>query len=308
MATILIAGLINVETTLAVDGFPIDYAPVRYPFFGVNSRVAGVGYNLACALTVLGHEVRLLALLGRDPLSALVAPALAADGIADGWMVPALTALPQSLVCFERSGRRAVFTDLKDIQEVVYPLGQFTAALVGCDLAVLTNIQFARPFLAIARAQGVPIVCDVHAIADLEDAYNRDFMAAATMLFQSHERLPCAPVEWAVRVQERYAAELVVIGMGDAGALLAQRGGHPPLVVPSIVTRPVVNTVGAGDALCAAFVDGWLRGKNPVDALRRATVFASYKVGVDGAAQGFLRAADLDAWCQRVGGWDDGAR
>ena len=39
MNQILVSGLINIETTLRVEGFPIGYSPVRYPFFGINSTV-----------------------------------------------------------------------------------------------------------------------------------------------------------------------------------------------------------------------------------------------------------------------------
>lgn len=58
LARILVSGLINIETTLRIEGFPIPYFPVRYPFFGINSSVSGVGYNVAAALTTLGDEVR----------------------------------------------------------------------------------------------------------------------------------------------------------------------------------------------------------------------------------------------------------
>jgi len=54
VASILVSGLINLETTLRVEGFPVPYAPVRFPFFGVNGTVSGVGYNVAKALTTLG--------------------------------------------------------------------------------------------------------------------------------------------------------------------------------------------------------------------------------------------------------------
>ena len=37
MTRILVSGLINIETTLRVDSFPLTYEPVRYPFFGINS-------------------------------------------------------------------------------------------------------------------------------------------------------------------------------------------------------------------------------------------------------------------------------
>ena len=39
---ILVSGLLNLETTVRVDGFPIPYFPVHYPFFGVRSTVSGV--------------------------------------------------------------------------------------------------------------------------------------------------------------------------------------------------------------------------------------------------------------------------
>ena len=55
MTQILVSGLINIETTLKVDSFPLEYKPVRYPFFGIQSTVSGVGYNIAKALTMVGE-------------------------------------------------------------------------------------------------------------------------------------------------------------------------------------------------------------------------------------------------------------
>ena len=46
---ILVSGLLNVETTVPVRGFPINYYPIDYPFFGINSNVSGVGFNLSKA-------------------------------------------------------------------------------------------------------------------------------------------------------------------------------------------------------------------------------------------------------------------
>ena len=48
------------------------------------------------------------------------------------------------------------------------------------------------------------------------------------------------------------------------------------------------NTVGAGDALVSAFVHFYLKGEAPVEALRKASYFASYKIGESGASKGFL--------------------
>ena len=119
-------------------------------------------------------------------------------------------------------------------------------------------------------------------------------MAAAHVLFMSHERLPAPPEEWAHAVLTRYSPEVLVVGLGNQGALLAvQRDGFLGRF-PAVSIRPVVSTVGAGDALFSAFVDGYARTRDPYGALRRAICFAAYKIGAAGGADGFLNASALD--------------
>jgi len=297
VSPILVSGLINIETTLRVDAFPIGYAAVRYPFFGVNSTVSGVGYNVAKALTTLGDPVRFLSLIGRDLAGKLVHESLAADGIPQEFVVEGLAHTAQSVILYDPSGRRMIHTDLKDIQEQVYPEALFDRALAGCALAMLCNINFSRPFLARARQAGIPVATDVHTIADLEDEYNHDFMAAADILFMSDERLPCSPEAWARRVLDRYSAGIVVVGLGAQGALLAVRRDTFLGRFPAVHTREVVNTIGAGDALFSSFVHVYRRSGDPYQALRKALVFASYKIGAAGAADGFLDETALDRLC-----------
>ena len=83
MSRFFLSGLINLETTLAVDGFPLDYFPVRYPFFGIQTTVSGVGFNLAAALTRLGNQVAFASLIGPDDNGMLVRKELAAMGVPD---------------------------------------------------------------------------------------------------------------------------------------------------------------------------------------------------------------------------------
>jgi ribokinase len=296
MNTILVSGLINIETTLKVEAFPVHYEPVRYPFFGVNSTVSGVGYNLAKAFTTLGDEVRFLSLVGQDLFGALVHQALQRASVADRFVLDQLPATPQSVILYDPSGTRMIHTDLKDIQETAYPQTLYEQAIRGCALAALCNINFSRPFLAQARAAGALVATDVHAIADLDDAYNRDFMAGADVLFMSDARLPMPPADWAREVQARFNTPIVVIGLGADGALLAVREDQFVGRIPAVPTRPVVSTIGAGDALFSAFLHYYCRHRNPYAALDKAVIFASYKIGVAGAADGFLDEAGVDAW------------
>ncbi len=302
MSTILVSGLINVETTLRVEDFPIPYHPVRYPFWGVNTTVSGVGYNVTRALTTLGNSVHLTSLVGKGLYAPLIHRALKADGIPARYVLEALEQTAQSVILYDGEGRRQINVDLKDIQEQSYPSEQFEMALRRCNLAVLCNVNFSRPYLQAAREHGVLVATDVHTIADLEDDYNRDFMAAADVLFMSDELLPAEPEAWIRQVLDRYTAEVVVISLGARGALMAVRSTGELRHIAAVTTRPVVNTIGAGDALFSAFVHSYTRTRDPHAAIEKAVVFASYKIGEKGAAQGFLNAEELDRWCVKVRG------
>ncbi len=49
---ILVSGLLNTETDVSVRQFPIQYYPIDYNFFGIDTFVGGVAFNIAKALTV----------------------------------------------------------------------------------------------------------------------------------------------------------------------------------------------------------------------------------------------------------------
>jgi ribokinase len=300
MARILVSGLINIETTVEIAGFPLPYAPVHYLSFGINSSVSGVGFNVSKALKTLGHDVRFLSLIGDDLAGGAVRATLAQERIADDLVLSALPTTAQSVILFDPSGKRQIHVDLKNIQEQVYPEERFDAALTGCDAAVLCNINFSRPFLRRARAAGRLVATDVHTVSQLDDDYNQDFMAAADVLFMNDERLPMPPEAWAAEIMARYAPQVLVIGLGAQGALLAVQRDQFVGRFPAASVRPVVSTIGAGDALFSAFVHGFVRTGDPYHALRQAIVFAAYKIGVTSAADGFLDQTALDRLYQET--------
>ncbi len=300
MSKILVAGLTNIEVTLKVEAFPIPYCPVLYPFHGVNSSVSGVGFNVAKALTRLGDTVNFLSLVGKDAVQKLVKQSLSDEGIRGKYVLDRLRNTPHSVVIYDSQGNRQINVDLKDIQESFYPQVLFQQALDDCSLAVLCNINFSRPFLELASQSGKLIATDVHAIADIEDPYNCDYMAAANILFMSSERLPCSPEDWAKWLMHRYGTEIIVIGLGAQGALLAVKNDNFIERVPVVNIRPVVSTIGAGDALFSCFVHYYQQTKDPYESIRKAVVYASYKIGAASAADGFLSAQELDAWLMRV--------
>ena len=293
MTRVLVSGLVNLETTVKVDGFPVPYFPVRYPFFGVGSSVSGVGYNVARALKALGDAPILLSLVAPDLAGRQVRDALSRDGL-DGFFVrDGARETAQSVILYDEEGRRQIHVDLKDVQERTYPRELFGQALAACDAAALCNVNFSRPFLGPAREAGKLVATDVHAIAALDDPYNADFLRAAHVVFLSDESLPAPADEFARELGGRYRPDVVVVGMGAKGALLHLPSDGTLERVPAVRTRAVVSTIGAGDALFSAFLDGYARERDARTALRRAVVFASWKLGAASAAEGFLGAEPL---------------
>ena len=292
MAKIIVAGLANIETTHKVAGFPIAYEPVQRLSFGLRSSVAGIGYNICKALKTLGNEVDFLSMLGADFNGEIIRAELKRQRISDEHVLSILRESPQASIFYEEGGKRMVFTDRKDAESVTYPLEKFHAE--NADLAILVNLKFTRPMLQKAKEVGLPIAVDVQVVRGLDDENSRASMEYADILFMSDEGLPISPEDWIRAVWERYGTSIVGIGLGSKGALLGVRADNAIVHVPAKTLRPVVNTIGAGDALFSAFVHGYLESKTPYLAMQKAVLFAGYKIGETGAAEGFMSARQLD--------------
>ena len=219
---------------------------------------------------------------------------MAALNIRQDYIQTLLTETAQSVIIYDPSGKRQIHTDLKDLQKQAYPADAFLAAMQDCDLCALCNINYNRPFLEIAKNAGKTIATDVHAIQQIDDDYNQDYMAAADILFQSHENLSMPPEDWVRSLWQSYNTPIAVIGLGAEGAMLGIRSEGFIGRFPALQLRPIVNTIGAGDALFSAFLHSYQETGSPYLAIQKAIVFASYKIGTTGAAEGFLNAAELE--------------
>lgn len=292
---ILVSGLLNTETTAAVRGFPIQYYPIDYPFFGVSTAVSGVAFNIAKALRTLGDEILLTSMTGNDYPAAYIRDTLRQLNIGTERVRPVLQQTPSSVVLYDPEGRRQIYCDLKDIQETSYEFD--SDCLDGIDLVVACNINFNRPLLRMAKAAGKRIATDVHVLSNVYDAYNREFMECADILFLSDEGVGQNYEDFLLQLARTYGSEIIVLGRGDKGAAMYLRQTDRILQMPAAQVGPVTNTVGAGDALFSAFVHFYARGFASAEALRRAQLFAAYKITVSGASNGFVTEQTLEDMC-----------
>ena len=285
MSKILISGLINTETTVKVKGFPIEYFPIDYPFFGVNTKVSGVAYNLAKAMKTLSDEVSLISMLGNDFAAQYILQEMKEIEVDTKLVERKLKQTPSSAVLFAPDGRRQIYCDLKDVQESTYDFSD--EMYKDCDIVVACNTNFNRELLRKAKKNGKIIATDVHVLSDINDEYNKDFMENANILFLSDENIKGDYKDFVMSIEKQYHNDIIVLGRGSKGALMYVKAEDSIYEPAAVAVGEVVNTVGAGDALFSSFLHYYAKGYKPADALDRAQIFASYKIGFNGASVGF---------------------
>ena len=299
MKKILVSGLINTETTVRVRQFPVNYYPIDYPFFGVNTAVSGVAYNIAKALATLGNDVRFFTMIGKDFPAEYIRSELRAGGIGTEGVREKLSQTPSSVVLYDGEGKRQIYCDLKDIQETDY--GFCEADCGDADLVVACNINFNRPLLRAAKAAGKTIATDVHVLTDIHDEYNREFMACADILFLSDEGIGWDYRWFLEELANVYECKIIVLGRGGKGAAIFIRSENRIYELPAVQVGEVANTVGAGDALFSGFVHYYAKGFRPLEALIRAELFASAKIRTSGASMGFVTGEELEGFYNEHG-------
>jgi acarbose 7IV-phosphotransferase len=277
VASIVVVGVASLYLSAGVDDRPPEPESTSMPAW-MRAGVTGSAAHIAKVLSALGDSVQLCTLAGTDPAGLAVRADLKASGLLGPGVVDA-GATSLGVVLVAPDGSRTGFPYLAAVNAVGYPAELFHRLADGADLAVLTNARFVRPLIRWAERASIRIAVDVHLISDPCDARNRPWMEAADIVFCSHEGLRCPPAEWMAEVFARYpGCQVVGIGRGADGAMLGLRDGT--LVrAEAIAPRGVVSTAGAGDALFASFLHGWLATGNPVHALRAAVLHAGWKIG-----------------------------
>lgn len=284
---VVVSGLVNIETTLKVKKFPIQYYPIDYPFFGIKSDVSGVAYNVAKALLALDNEIHITSFIGDDDEGKRVLSKLEEEKIGAQYIYHELKETPVTVALYDEEGRRQIYCDLKDIQDTNIDFARVENVIKDCDLVVLCNTNFNRSILKEVKKMGKLIASDVHVLTDINDEYNKEFMEYADILFLSDEQLPCHAEQFILQMKEKYSAKIIVIGLGKEGALLYERSEDKIYRLEAADVGEVVNTLGAGDALFSCFLNYYMKGYSAVEALIRAEIFAALKIRYNGAANGF---------------------
>ena len=294
MSKIFISGLLNVETSLKVNNFPVEYNPIEYPFFGVSLMVSGVGYNIAKALKTLDDDIFLFSVIGNDTCGDLIKNTLKGDNIDISNIRCDISETPMSVNLFDHTGRRKIYCDLKDIQDYkAYDVDSVASDPKSFNLAVLTNINFSRDFIRVFKENNVLIASDVHVLSSVDDEYNKDFLENADILFLSNEAIYDHEAEFMKEIYQRYNNKIIVCGCGDKGALMYIGIEDKYYYEPAVAPKGVNSTLGAGDALFSSFIHFYNKGERVDKCLKLAVLFAGLKISSQGGSSGFVSEKEL---------------
>jgi 2-dehydro-3-deoxygluconokinase len=266
-------------------------------------HVAGAEINVMAALAGLGRRVAWggglpEGRMGERVLRHLRAFGVAADGVVNvpgarlGTYYVELASAPRRTdVIYDRAGSAATRVRVADVPwealldtSVVHLTG-ITPAL-GADAAAVVTEAVRR-----AQAAGVKVSFDVNFRAKL---WSADAAARTlTPLLDSVDLLVCGEADAAAVFGLSGAVEDVVDGLAKLApravvVLTSGERGASALVENTLVTAPGVpvdvrDGLGAGDALTAGVIDGWLAGS--LDAgLRQGVALASMALASDGDA------------------------
>ena len=216
---IYVSGIVNLETIVNVDAFPIYYNPVEYPFFGINSTVSGSAYNIAKALKKLGNnDVFLSAHVGKDMVGDIVINEIEKNKIDTSYIKYSLDYTPNSVVFVDRDNNVKNYSDLKDVQEISQEITNEIGKIKRSDLIVLSNTNFNRPLLKKAKELGKKVATDVHIIGTIDDEFNKDFMKYSDISFLSKKGLSNINYEdFLLEIYNKYHNEIIVLGEGREG-------------------------------------------------------------------------------------------
>lgn len=247
----------------------------------------GGAYITAAYLAALGRGAGLAAVLPAEPFAGPIATELASSGVDLSACGSAPAGLdPQITVALVTGGDRA-FVTRRAGASLPPGLGDFIrgAGFQHLHFGELASLAEAPEVLRAAKEAGMTVSCDCAWDAALLSRPDLVQMLRGVDVF--------LPNRVEAEALQRHAAladyaPLVIVKDGANGAEAISAAGR--LHRPALPVK-VVDTIGAGDAFNAGFLDSWLDGASLPDCLDAGACVAGSALSRQGGARGLERLA-----------------
>lgn len=297
MGKFMVAGFLQIETIVDVDELPLPYKEFESIPDIVNTGIGGAGFNEAMALKWLGDEVDFMSMVARDMSKAQIQEYLKKNDVnlSAEYVLPKLDAMPTAVVLYAK-GKKQIFEDVKDIRTVEYDCDLFERQIQDKDMVLISNCNFCRPVLGLAKKYNKPIALNVRSMRAEKIANKADFLAAADILYISDDDIVCDAYDCINECKEKYDPEIIIMGIGERGVILYTRENNSLIEYKPVKTFDVVNTIGAGNAVFSAFLHYYVKTGDAKTAIKNALLFVSYKISFVGTSNGFMSEEQIEQW------------
>lgn len=302
MSKFVVAGIIQIETIVKVDRIPIEYAPVTSAPNTIFTSAGGDAFNESLALRWLGDKVDLLSVVGRNQDMSVLNPTDREVTLNTDYILPIIDSTPTQVVLYDKDRQEQIFEDIKGLREAEYRMSMVPPMVAGCDIVVLSNANFCRPFIEVAKQYNKKIAVNIHTYLTEKEKYNVDFLENASILYFSDDTIKSDPFDFVRDIADRYNTDIIILGQGSKGLILYDRQKDINVHYDTVKTNEVVNTTGAGNAMFACFLHYYQETGDSVLAIKNAMLFASYKIGYMGTSNGFMTVEQLEQWRSLIWG------
>lgn len=305
MGRVVVVGSLNEDVVLRTARLPGPGETVGALEHAVLG--GGKGGNQAVAAARFGAEVVLVGAVGEDQGGERLRQELAGEGVDVSRVATVEGASGLAVVTVDLAGENQI---------VVHPgaNGHVTAAFAQAALASLeltaddvviccleVPLDGVLAGLGAARAAGAPSVLNPSPVSDSVPAL---YAERPLLVANRHEAAElsgqASPHDAARRLAELCRSD-VVVTLGGAG-VTGLAGGEPFDVAALAVD--VVDTTGAGDALCGVLAASLAAGEHLRTAARWGVLAGALSVQAHGARTGMPRKDDLEAFAARLADGD----
>lgn len=296
MAKIVSAGVILKETIVSVPHIPIQYSRISFLPNRIFCGIGGHAFNMSLAMQYLGDDVTLFSMIGKEENPLTLQPSDLPVSLTKMELEQNLSATPSAVVLFDEEMRQQRIDDFKDAAQHQINIEKFKAEIADADLVLLSNAHFCVELAEIAKKAGKKIAVNMRTNLPDEREFNKQLLELCDIYYFSDTFLKEKAYDFTKKISEKYNPEIIVTGCGSRGHLLYTREGNRFLDYKPVKTLEIVNTVGAGNALIGSFLHFYLKTGNPMDAIKKANIFASYKLGFTGTSYGFISEDEICRW------------
>ncbi|MCS6921219.1 MAG: ribokinase [Elioraea sp.] len=290
--TVIVFGSINLDLVFPVSHLPAPGETVIGPT--VRLEPGGKGANQAVAAAREGARVAFAGAVGRDPLAEHALSGLRFAGVDLSRLAVVDAPTGCAAIGVDADGRNQILVAAganraaRASQVADSDLGPGTVLLLQGECDVGETAAVAQR----ARDRGTRVVLNLAPFVVLP----REALAAASILVVNETEAAALAGHLGVAAEARMIASAlgmaVVVTLGAEGAALVDAGAE--VRVPALPV-PVIDTTGAGDALCGVLAAGLARGLALPAALRRAVVAASLACTRPGAQSALPDRAEIDS-------------